>query len=132
MCELLTPCTTGYRRGSNGSCIDVDECQEGSHSCSRASHRYCVNQEGGYECVTRLPPCPRGYEFSILAGDCEDVDECISGRAKCEERCINLPGRYKCERSVPKLKVSLRIPACPAGFNYDLSRRKCTKKEPDQ
>ncbi|XP_014213292.1 fibrillin-2 [Copidosoma floridanum] len=132
VCEPLTACASGYRRIHDGSCVDVDECLEGSHTCSPLSHRYCVNREGGYECITRLPSCSRGFEYSLLTRDCEDVDECRGGTATCDprlnEQCINLPGSYKCERRLPDIP-SRRLkkrPACPAGYTYDAALRKCS------
>jgi fibulin 1/2 len=132
ICESLSACLSGYRRVQNGSCIDVDECLEGVHTCSRESHRYCVNREGGYECITRLPSCSRGFEYSLLTRQCEDVDECRSGRANCEarlnERCINLPGSYRCERPQLGVRAHRQRPACPTGYSYDVAQRKCSGK----
>ncbi|XP_011500132.1 PREDICTED: fibrillin-1 [Ceratosolen solmsi marchali] len=131
-CETLSACPNGYRRDQNGSCADVDECLEGVHTCSRDSHRYCVNREGGYECITRLPSCSRGFEYSLFTRQCEDVDECRSGRASCEvrlnERCVNLPGSYRCERPQPGLRAHRQRPACPSGHTYDVAQRKCSGK----
>ena len=38
------------------SCIDVDECSEGSHDCD-PSNEMCLNEEGGFRCrpVDALP-----------------------------------------------------------------------------
>lgn len=130
-CEPLTACESGYRRAQNGSCLDIDECLESLHTCSRDSHRYCVNLEGGYECITRLPSCPRGFEYSLLTRQCEDLDECRLGLALCNsrinERCINLPGGYRCERLIPDVRA-MKKPACPAGYSYDVALRRCSGK----
>ncbi|KAL7297960.1 hypothetical protein TKK_0008977 [Trichogramma kaykai] len=132
-CEPLGSCAAGYRRLQNGSCVDVDECLEGLHTCSRDSHRYCVNRDGGYECITRLPSCPRGYEYSLLSRQCQDVDECRQARASCDpraERCLNLPGGYRCERlpNDPNRPGHRKRPACPNGLVYEPELRKCAER----
>ena len=62
-------CSGGYRFYLT-SCIDVDECLEGSDGCD-AEREACVNTEGSFECVERRRDaeggvvwvrCPRGYE----------------------------------------------------------------------
>lgn len=128
VCEALTACESGYRRAQNGSCVDVDECLESLHTCSRESHRYCVNLEGSYECITRLPSCWRGFEYSLFTQQCEDIDECRVNRGSCgpSERCVNLPGSYRCERAQPELRGHNKRPACPAGYSYDPALRKCS------
>ena len=66
---ILQLCSGGYRFYLT-SCIDVDECLEGSDGCD-AEREACVNTEGSFECVERRRDaeggvvwvrCPRGYE----------------------------------------------------------------------
>ena len=66
---ILQLCSAGYRFYLT-SCIDVDECLEGSDGCD-ADREACVNTEGSFECVERRRDaeggvvwvrCPRGYE----------------------------------------------------------------------
>ncbi len=50
------------------SCIDVDECAEGSHDCDPAEEA-CVNEEGGFRCrahdaIPGQDSCPAGYAFN--------------------------------------------------------------------
>jgi len=100
VCELILPCSRGYRRAFNGTCLDIDECSESLHNCRLNLHQYCVNKEGSFECLTRLPSCPSGYQYSLGTQRCEDIDECLTGQYNCDakfsERCINLPGTYRC------------------------------------
>lgn len=100
VCELILPCSRGYRRAFNGTCLDIDECSENLHNCRLNLHQYCVNKEGGFECLTRLPSCPSGYKYSLSTQRCEDINECLTGEYRCDarfsERCVNLPGTYRC------------------------------------
>ena len=51
-------CDKGYRLvidGSDQTCVDVDECEEGQVNCGE--HGTCVNTGGSYECV-----CQNGYK----------------------------------------------------------------------
>ncbi|GBP12161.1 EGF-containing fibulin-like extracellular matrix protein 1 [Eumeta japonica] len=47
-----------------------------------------------------IPPllCELGYRLDVARQTCVDIDECASGRANCgaDERCINVPGGYRC------------------------------------
>lgn len=99
ICELIPPCSHGFRRAFNGSCLDIDECSESLHNCRLDLHQYCINKEGSFECLTRLPSCPSGYQYSLGSRQCEDIDECLTGQYKCDakfsERCVNLPGTYR-------------------------------------
>ena len=39
-------------------CVDVNECEVGSHTCQEDSG--CVNTEGGFECVCQGEECSKG------------------------------------------------------------------------
>ncbi|XP_034936091.1 fibrillin-1-like [Chelonus insularis] len=127
VCETVTSCSPGFRRIFNGSCVDIDECNEKLHTCSSSLHQYCVNRIGTYDCVTRLPECMDGYRYSLASQQCEDINECIT-RSPCDarlsEKCINLPGSYKCERPATIIHTRRR-PACPTGYQYDSRTRQC-------
>ena len=45
--QLNNKCTYGYRFFLV-SCIDIDECTEGTHNCN--SGEICFNYDGGYRC----------------------------------------------------------------------------------
>lgn len=47
-------CDDGYEAAGHNECQDINECQEGSHSCG--SLESCRNTEGSFECV-----CQAGY-----------------------------------------------------------------------
>lgn len=50
-------CPNGYRPQRGGQCLDVDECQEGTHSCG--AEQRCINAYGGHRCVpTELCSAP--------------------------------------------------------------------------
>uniref|UniRef100_A0A8C1LER9 Uncharacterized protein n=1 Tax=Cyprinus carpio TaxID=7962 RepID=A0A8C1LER9_CYPCA len=66
----------------NVSCVDIDECQQGT--CGE--HR-CQNTPGSYLCE-----CKPG--FRLVAGKCEDVDECTE--FSCQQGCLNSQGSFSC------------------------------------
>ncbi|XP_033310494.1 fibrillin-1-like isoform X1 [Bombus bifarius] len=130
LCKLIPPCSSGYNRSFNGSCVDIDECLENLHTCRLELHEYCVNKNGSFECLTRLPSCPSGYQYSLTTKRCEDIDECVRGQHKCDtrlfEKCFNLPGTYRCERPTSFEQRQRQKPACPSGFRYHPRLRRCT------
>ncbi|XP_047357054.1 fibrillin-1-like isoform X1 [Vespa velutina] len=129
-CQLIPLCRSGFKRAFNGTCVDIDECSENLHDCRLQFHQYCVNKEGSYECLTRLPSCSSGYKYSLQSRRCEDVDECLNGEHSCDarlsQRCINLPGTYRCEQPPIPEQHQRQRPACPSGFRYNSRLRKCT------
>ena len=67
---VFWPCEDGFSGQGVGSCDDIDECAEETHSC----HEYavCKNTVGSWDCK-----CNHGYEGT---GDqCKDLDECSLG-----------------------------------------------------
>ena len=72
----MCKCNEGYVGDGRTECIDVDECAEGTHSCSRYAE--CVNMPGSYYCK-----CLPGYEGS--GHKCE---------RKCELQCHELAQCY--------------------------------------
>ncbi len=65
--RLHPECPAGFRFFLI-SCIDVDECAEGTDDCDRAEET-CVNEEGGFRCrradaVPGQDSCPVGYAFN--------------------------------------------------------------------
>jgi hypothetical protein len=92
------------------SCVDIDECRENVHTCAidkldeDQNRSKCLNTQGSYECV-----CDNGFEWSVNAQKCLDVNECEFGSSNlytlnkldtiCNLRnsiCINLNGSYAC------------------------------------
>lgn len=49
------------------------------------------SQIGSFECK-----CKPGFQLAPDGRRCEDVNECTTGIAKCEQKCINIPGSYQC------------------------------------
>ncbi|MEJ1270834.1 epidermal growth factor [Cricetulus griseus] len=65
-------CSEGYE-GDGTDCFDIDECQQGMHSCGENAN--CTNTEGGYNCTCLgrpfAPglPCPGSTSPPILGED---------------------------------------------------------------
>ena len=89
-------CTDGQSR-VDGVCVDINECDEGSHNC--AENSVCTNTDGGFACE-----CKSGYQGDGLS--CTDVDECLAGTDTCGTLpCVNTVGSFTCE--------------CASGYSWD-------------
>ena len=66
------PCKTGYKKvdKKDNFCIDIDECDEGSHDC-KTENGFCENTVGSYNCF-----CDPGYEKRVTDGTCIEINEC--------------------------------------------------------
>ncbi|KAJ7986246.1 hypothetical protein DPEC_G00337960 [Dallia pectoralis] len=96
-------CPTGMTKGSNGTCLDVDECRDGSHQCRY--NQICENSRGSYHCT-----CPRGYRSQGVGHPCVDINEC-EVQDFCQHECINTPGSHRCR--------------CPAGYRLMTNGKTC-------
>lgn len=48
-------CESGYE-ASGGTCLNIDECALGTHTCS--PHQFCTDTDGGFECTPDGPAVP--------------------------------------------------------------------------
>ncbi|XP_045905935.1 hemicentin-1 [Micropterus dolomieu] len=82
-------CPNGMTKGGNGTCVDIDECRDGTHQCRY--NQICENTRGSYHCT-----CPRGYRSQGVGRPCLDINECEGQPRPCAHQCINTPGSFKC------------------------------------
>ncbi|XP_070544275.1 uncharacterized protein [Ptychodera flava] len=76
------------------SCVDRDECAEGTHNCV-GDTQICRNLAGSFVCE-----CKEGYEPGRAATNngCVDVDECSNSILnRCNQHCTNIDGGYTCD-----------------------------------
>ncbi|XP_024909219.1 hemicentin-1 [Cynoglossus semilaevis] len=88
--QCLDSCPSGMNKDEDGACVDIDECQDGSHMCRYT--QICQNTMGGYGCV-----CPRGYRSQGVGLPCLDIDECLQTPNPCAYQCRNVPGSFRCQ-----------------------------------
>ena len=89
-------CPKGYFEYRDGTCRDIDECEQGDRAvCTDWPASKCINTVGSYQCQ-----CREGYHFiQVSNGEkrCVDVDECRhSNKNNCSHWCHNLEGSYRC------------------------------------
>lgn len=90
-------CPSGHAR-VHEVCLDVDECELGTHECSPAPFAICHNTHGSYECR-----CVHGYELNSsdsTGHTCQDTDECqVTDPRPCPvlALCSNTPGSFDCD-----------------------------------
>uniref|UniRef100_A0A914S6L0 EGF-like domain-containing protein n=1 Tax=Parascaris equorum TaxID=6256 RepID=A0A914S6L0_PAREQ len=110
-------CAIGFQRPNpGGECQDVDECTLALGLCHETYQ--CRNTVGSYDCV-----CPSGYTTNTTSKQCNDIDECKQSTHLCnipEERCVNLPGSYRCE---------CNWPAYVASGEFCIDNNECNKNE---
>ncbi|XP_053611318.1 fibrillin-2-like isoform X2 [Plodia interpunctella] len=68
----------------------------------------CHDTMSGFECG-----CDRGYTHDNTSHLCRDVDECVTGSARCRglAQCVNVPGAYEC-RCPPGYRLSPSLDEC--------------------
>ncbi|XP_031169752.1 hemicentin-1 isoform X2 [Sander lucioperca] len=96
-------CPNGMTKGANGTCVDIDECRDGTHQCRY--NQICENTRGSYHCT-----CPRGYRSQGVGRPCLDINEC-EVRDTCQHECMNTPGSHRC--------------LCPAGYHLMTNGKTC-------
>ncbi|XP_019730955.1 hemicentin-1 isoform X2 [Hippocampus comes] len=96
-------CPSGMSKGANGTCVDIDECRDGTHRCRY--NQICENTRGSYHCT-----CPRGYRSQGVGRPCVDINECEL-RDSCQHECMNAPGSHRC--------------LCPAGYHLMTNGKTC-------
>nr|XP_033816119.1 hemicentin-1 isoform X1 [Geotrypetes seraphini] len=87
--KCMDLCPKGMTKSENGSCMDINECRDGTHQCRY--NQICENTRGNYRCV-----CPRGYRSQRVGRPCLDINECEQVPKPCAYQCANTPGSFKC------------------------------------
>lgn len=79
---------------TNYKILDINECLT-ENPCLPTE--FCINTEGSFDC--RKKSCDVGYVLNGVTGNCDDIDECESGRHRCgrNTHCINTIGSFHCE-----------------------------------
>lgn len=80
--------------------VDINECMEGTHSCSNANNNFCVNTIGSYRCQ-----CNTGYQ--LVQGVCTGIANIVvwyppplhreeedSSLCKCKVDCTSILSLY--------------------------------------
>ena len=112
-------CPSGHMENDEGTCVDIDECATGSHSCE--ANASCVNTIGGHACSCNAGYAP-GDDWTFLNPNCGDVDECAAGTDDCGANalCANTPGGYVCGKT------------CADGLRPNPARTECVVCPPGE
>ncbi|CAG5082670.1 Oidioi.mRNA.OKI2018_I69.PAR.g10179.t1.cds [Oikopleura dioica] len=117
---FICVCDPGFNAGGPlGSCIDDNECDNGSFDCSAVPDSVCVNTPGSYVCDDSADPfgvcavgahkcgqfgtcvvgasktdytctCFAGFELDVSGPTCVDIDECLTSP------CVGSPDGEDC------------------------------------
>ncbi|CAH8488553.1 unnamed protein product [Schistosoma margrebowiei] len=99
--DVLCVCNPWALQNNDSSCVSVDldifKCPLGCNGRGRCDPKagkcFCYPGFKGQSCELE-DNCPSG----LTGPNCEyDVDECLSGRSGCEQRCVNTYGSFLCE-----------------------------------
>ncbi|XP_019645326.1 PREDICTED: uncharacterized protein LOC109486081 [Branchiostoma belcheri] len=100
-------CDQGYKLQQDNSCVDIDECADGTHKCDENA-KACRNTLGSYECI-----CKEGYHLSAAHGGrrCQNIHECDVNNGNCSQICEDTQGSFYCR--------------CQTGYYLDTDGRTC-------
>ncbi|CAD5119519.1 DgyrCDS8121 [Dimorphilus gyrociliatus] len=85
-------CQKGFRLDiASGKCIDINECDDGTHDCDDSQRAICENRAGSYYCACKLP------RYKGDGKKCEEVPDEGCGKS-CPEGsyCTLADGSPKC------------------------------------
>nr|CAJ2313428.1 protein kinase C-binding protein NELL1-like [Metisa plana] len=86
-------CRQGFRRANEDHCEDIDECEEGSHTCHPGA--LCRNIDGGFRCECETQPCELSCSWrgSVMSDGARwpEADGC--------QRCLCAAGVVSCSRT---------------------------------
>ncbi|XP_071100961.1 uncharacterized protein [Haliotis cracherodii] len=101
-------CLSGYRKNSQGKCVDIDECTEHRYNCSQT----CVNTGGGYHC-----DCLSGFALST------DGKTCTQMQGESLSQCRVLALHSAVPIYVLSMKTTAPSVTARLGSNLDLMER---------
>ncbi|PAA68607.1 hypothetical protein BOX15_Mlig014948g1, partial [Macrostomum lignano] len=139
-------CADGYetvQQADGAACVDIDECQTRS-PCS-GPRSFCENLPGSYRCgdcdracsacsgpgQVGCTACSPGFEPATTGSGCQDVNECSPDSPHCTgpyERCVNLPGSYRCDCQPGYQRSGSQCVPKPAASSKKSANSKQTKK----
>lgn len=103
-------CPPGKRVMPNGTCVNINECEEGTHFCRE--DETCVDIEDGHYCesVECLPSqklvrgecvskeeCDQGFQYDTARDSCVNINECLNS-SSCPSNtiCKDTEGSFEC------------------------------------
>ena len=86
------PCLLGFTGNGNGTCTDLDECNDPESSDKCDQHASCTNTVGSFNCA-----CDEGFNGDGFK--CENINECDDDSNECAANadCTDSIGSYFCE-----------------------------------
>uniref|UniRef100_A0A1I7STZ4 EGF-like domain protein n=1 Tax=Bursaphelenchus xylophilus TaxID=6326 RepID=A0A1I7STZ4_BURXY len=97
----MCTCPEGWMGDGRYKCVNpLDRrCEHKEYLCSSEKFHSCLSVNVTADLMS-FCECEKGYRYNATTRQCDDIDECMEGRSKCNSTtstCLNYMGGYSCD-----------------------------------